>query len=240
MPRVPETLRDALAPITIISGHYGSGKTNLTVNLALDLKESGVDVTVIDLDIVNPYFRASEQRAVFEEAGIDLVAPVFSEAGTGLDVPSLTGAIIPALERATGESLVLVDLGGDDAGAASIGRFSKVVADADHTMLYVLNRHRNLMLDPADAIENLREIEAVTRLRATALVDNSHLKQETDLAAVMDEEHYAQAVSEMAGIPLVAKTVPETLEGVSDNQFVNTEFASMVYPVRLYVKNPWE
>lgn len=240
MPRVPASLKDALAPITIVSGHYGSGKTNFSVNLAMDMKAMGFDVTLIDLDIVNPYFRASEQRAVLEEAGVGLVAPVFSEAGTSLDVPSLTGAIAPALEGATAGHLVIVDLGGDDVGAGSLGRFSQIVSDREHCMLYVLNRHRNLMVDPREAVENMREIETATRLQVTALVDNAHLKDLTDIAALADEDGYARQVSEACGAPLVAKTVPESLVDAAGNRFVNTEFASMVYPVRLYVKNPWE
>ena len=114
MSRMPASLESALAPITIVAGHYGAGKTNFSVNLALDLVEAGREVTLVDLDIVNPYFRASEQRALLESAGAHLVAPVFSEAGTSLDVPSLTGAIMPTLEDASEEHPVIVDLGGDD------------------------------------------------------------------------------------------------------------------------------
>lgn len=240
MSRVPDTLREALAPITIISGHYGSGKTNFSINLALDLQASGIDVTLIDLDIVNPYFRASEHRIMLEAAGVKLVAPVFSEAGTSLDVPSLTGAIIPALEGATEQAMVIVDLGGDDVGAGSLGRFSPVIGERDYAMLYVLNRHRNLMVDTKDAIENMHEIEVATHLKVTALVDNAHLKELTDMEAVADEEHYAEGMSRLAIAPLVAKTVPEMLAEVAEHQFVNSEFASMVYPIRIYVKNPWE
>ena len=171
---LPSALEAALAPITIIAGHYGAGKTNLSVNLALDLVRDRRAVTLVDLDIVNPYFRASEQRGLLEQAGVHLVAPVFSEAGTSLDVPSLTGAIMPALEDADDEHLVIVDLGGDDAGATALGRFSRVVQAHSHAMLYVLNRHRNLMADPCllytSVIESRRAFAACTSARFSALV----------------------------------------------------------------------
>ena len=237
---LPSTLEAALAPITIIAGHYGAGKTNLSVNLALDLVRDRRAVTLVDLDIVNPYFRASEQRNLLEQAGVHLVAPVFSEAGTSLDVPSLTGAIMPALEDATDAHLVIVDLGGDDVGATALGRFLQVVQAHSHAMLYVLNRHRNLMTDPAEAVQNLREIEAATHLHATGLVDNAHLKDETDETALRDDDGYAETVSELSGLPLVAKTVPEGLIGDTEQIFTGTKYASLVYPVRLHVKNPWE
>lgn len=240
MDRLPASLEAALAPITIVAGHYGSGKTNLSVNLAIDLAQDGRAVTLVDLDIVNPYFRASEQRALLEHTGVRLVAPVFSEAGTGLDVPSLTGAIAPSFEQADDAHRVIVDLGGDDVGATALGRFSKMVAARPYAMLYVLNRHRNLMADSAEALGNLREIEAATRLQATGLVDNAHLKAETDADALRDEDGYAEAVSALCGLPLVAKTVPEALAGDAQTLFTGTKYAPLVYPVRLYVKNPWE
>ena len=230
---IPRALIGALAPITIVSGHYGAGKTNFSINLALDMAESGKDVALVDLDIVNPYFRASEQRRVLEAASIELVAPVFSEAGTSLDVPSLTGRIMPVLEDASKDLLVIVDLGGDDVGAAALGRFSKLIAARSYALLYILNRHRNLMADPADAVENLREIESATHLQATALVDNAHMKYETDAASLADPQGYAAAVCELTNLPLVAKTAPFSLRESAGE-------AELVYSVGLYIKNPWE
>ena len=147
---------------------------------------------------------------------------------------------MPALEDATDAHLVIVDLGGDDVGATALGRFSQVVQAHSHAMLYVLNRHRNLMTDPAEAVQNLREIEAATHLHATGLVDNAHLKDETDETALRDDDGYAETVSELSGLPLVAKTVPEGLIGDTEQIFTGTKYASLVYPVRLHVKNPWE
>jgi Mrp family chromosome partitioning ATPase len=56
--------------ITIVTGHYGSGKTNLSVNLAINAAKEGKNVTIVDLDIVNPYFRTADFKQLFEENGI--------------------------------------------------------------------------------------------------------------------------------------------------------------------------
>ena len=96
------------------------------------------------------------------------------------------------------------------------------------------------MADPAEAVQNLREIEAATHLHATGLVDNAHLKNETDEVALRDDDGYAEAVSRLSGLSLVAKTVPEGLVGDAGKIFTDTKYAPLVYPVRLYVKNPWE
>ena len=222
---------NALRPVTVVVGHYGTGKTNFCVNLALDLSSAGHAVTVVDLDIVNPYFRASEQRDVLEKGGVNLIAPVFAEAGTSLDVPSLTGRIAPAIHRAGSNEFVIIDAGGDDVGATALGRYARDIEDHDYAMLYIANRFRNLVQDPHDALENLREIEEASHLRATAIVNNSHLHDETDEGAIVHGEEYACDLSFLAGIPLVCTNVPA---GLSDSS------ADDAYPVERHVKAPWD
>lgn len=222
---------EALRPVTVVVGHYGAGKTNFSVNLAVDLADDGADVTLIDLDIVNPYFRATEQRTLLEEHGISLVAPVFSEAGTSLDVPSLTGRITPTITDARDGAYVIIDAGGDDVGATALGRFARNVASREYAMFYVANRFRNLVQDPADALENLREIEFACHLQATAIVNNSHLKDATTADTVQQGLSYAPEVAKLAGLPLVCTTVSEAV-AVGD--------ADYCYAVKTYVKNPWE
>jgi len=238
--RIPPRLAQALRPITLVVGHYGVGKTNFSVNLAIDLVAAGNQVTLVDLDIVNPYFRASEQRRLLEEHGVELIAPVFAEVGTSLDVPSLTGKITPALELAKPGRYVIVDVGGDDAGSVAVGRYARTIAQTDYAMLGVLNRFRNLVQEPADAVENLREIEAACRLRATALVSNAHLKASTDVQTIGQGAEHAQQVATACELPIVAITVPvhlAGLEGSSIDTFVEND---AIYPVKMYVRTPWE
>ena len=218
-------------PLTVIVGHYGSGKTNLVMNLALDVSRAGRKVTVIDMDIVNPYFRVSEQRATLEAAGVELVAPVFSEAGTSLDVPSLTGRVRPAIEEASDEHAVIIDVGGDDAGSVALGRYAKAIEAHGYSMYYVANRYRNLVQDFDDALENMAEIEAASRLRLTGIVNNSHLQDATDGAVVEKGFEYVTQLARLSGLRVICTTVPEEIEGLPLDK---------LYPVERYVKAPWE
>ena len=118
------------APVVVVCGHYGVGKTNFALNLAHDARAAGCAVTLVDLDVVNPYFRSSDYAKELAACGVRVIAPVFAALGTSLDVPSLTGAIVPAIEEAqqairTDASaefpsrMVIIDAGGDDAGASA-------------------------------------------------------------------------------------------------------------------------
>ena len=230
--RIPNGLLEALKPVTLVVGHYGVGKTNFSVNLAIDLVGQGYEVTLIDLDIVNPYFRASEQRKLLEEHGIDLVAPVFAESGSSLDFPSLTGRIAPAIETAGGNRRVIIDVGGDDAGSVAVGRYARFIEAGDYAMICVLNRYRDLVQAPEDAVENLREIEVASRLKATALVSNAHLKAETTREVVENGVVYAREVADACDLPLVAACVPPCLTKIS--------YDVDLYSLKMYVRSPWE
>lgn len=237
---IPKALANALKPVTIVAGHYGVGKTNFSLNLAIDLADAGNEVRLVDLDIVNPYFRASEEREVLEKHGIDLVAPVFSERGTSLDVPSITGRVQPALDIAHEGSYTIVDVGGDDAGAFALGRFARIVKTQPYAFLLVANAYRNLVRDPDDAVENLREIELASSLQATAVVSNAHLKDSTTWETIREGYAYANDVSAKANLPLVGVTVPESLVcafNATDSEIIPAE---MLYSVTMYVMTPWE
>jgi len=183
------------------------------------------------MDIVNPYFRVSEQRRALEEAGVELVAPVFSEAGTSLDVPSLTGRILPAIEDASDDHIVIIDVGGDDAGSVALGRYARAIETHGYDMYYVANRYRNLVQDIDDALLNMAEIEAASRLRLTGIVNNSHLQDSTDAQVVQDGLVYASELSRRSGLRVICTTVPSEIEEL---------MLDKLYPVERYVKAPWE
>ena len=121
--------------ITILCGHYGTGKTNVAVNLALAMAKTSEKVTVADLDIVNPYFRTLDSAADFDAAGIRLICSRF--ANSNVDIPSLP----PDLYAITDDHShrVVVDVGGDDSGAMVLG-----------LILGLANLARRIFLDTHD------------------------------------------------------------------------------------------
>ena len=232
-----------LAPVTVVTGHYGVGKTNFALNLALDAAAAGYRVTLADMDVVNPYFRSNEYRDLLEGAGVRLIAPVFGRAGTSLDVPSVTGELAVAAEDAyrdeTGCTVVIVDAGGDDVGATALARFAPALAAGPYAMLYVVNAFRNLTQTPADAVAVLREIEAKSHLVATAVVGNSHLQGETTLGHIAESVPYTQEVASMAALPVACITAPiQAIQRENTGSTTPTDIPNG-YAVKVYVKPPW-
>lgn len=214
--------------INIITGHYGCGKTNFAVNLAIRLSDESKKVSVVDLDIVNPYFRSADFKELFNRNNIQLAASVY--ANTNLDIPAITFDI----ERlAREDGYLIIDVGGDEAGAVALGRYReifKTLGDDNIQMLYVINSYRYLLKDPKDCVSLMREIESVSRLKCTALVNNSNLGTETTLKTVSDSLDYADKVSKLTGLSIKFTCVPE-----GKTLGINGEF-----PVKRYVKALWE
>ncbi|MGI6045440.1 MAG: ParA family protein [Eggerthellaceae bacterium] len=236
-----------LQPVTVVVGHYGVGKTNFTLNLAREAKAHGQNPTVIDLDVVNPYFRSSEYRGFLEEAGIKLIAPVFADRGTSLDVPSLSGAIGPAIrtayENARDEGIpetIIIDAGGDDVGASALGRYAHDLTEGKFDCWYVVNQYRNLTQDAQSALEIMREVEASARVSVTGIVNNSHLRNETTTDTIEEAYSFGVEVAKLASLPLVCTTVSQEL-GEEALARLSAKFgAKNFFPVEILVRNPWE
>ena len=190
--------------ITILSGHYGSGKTNIAVNIALDLKTRHERVAVADIDIVNPYFRTKDSEELFREKGIRLICS--SYANTNVDIPALPQDIYAITDDR--DLYCVLDVGGDERGALALGRIAPKIAEENaYEMLYVLNTFRPLTRAVESAIEVMREIEYACKLKFTAVVNNSNLGAESTDEDIIKTIPLAKEVAERAGIPMIYTTV---------------------------------
>jgi len=194
--------------ITLIAGHYGSGKTNIAVNMALELKKERERVAIADLDIVNPYFRTKDSEKELTEAGIRLIVSEY--ANTNLDIPALPQDMYALVDDRglTG----IVDVGGDDQGAVALGRLSPAIAEEnDYDMLLVINCYRPLTKDAASTVEVMREIEAAASLPFTGIINDSNLGAATTAEDVLASLPYAEEVSRLTGLPVVMTCAEESL-----------------------------
>ena len=194
--------------LTLLCGHYGSGKTNVAVSLAFHLQELKGNVVVADLDIVNPYFRTKDSLEDFKERGIELICSEY--ANTNVDIPAL-----PAnMYRLTADKDItaVIDVGGDDRGAYALGRLVPEIKQEDNfEMLMVINGYRPLTPDAESTIEVMREIESACGLKFTGLVNNSNIGEETTAQTVLDSIDYALQVSKLSKLPIVMTSVKAEL-----------------------------
>lgn len=217
--------------ISVIVGHYGSGKTNLAVDLAVKSAASGAKTNIVDLDIVNPYFRTADFKNMFEQKGISMTSSVY--AVSNLDIPAITFDLNAV---ASENQKVIIDVGGDDAGAVALGQYKSVFEryKDEIEVLFVINKYRAMTETPQQALEVLKEIEAISRLKATAVVNNSNLGAETDAQTVLNSLDYAEKTAKLCGLELKYTAYPDWIDPKAFPK--NEKFMS----VKRYVKASWE
>lgn len=216
--------------ITLFAGHYGSGKTNISVNYALWLKKENEKVVIADLDIVNPYFRSKDSEKYLEERGIHLISSEY--ANSNVDVPAMPSEAYAIIDNK--QTVAVIDVGGDDRGALAMGRYAPAILEEnDYEMLFVINKYRPLTPDCASTLAVMHEIETACSMKFTGIVNNSNLGDETDEETVLKSAAYADEISKVSGLPIRMTTVKEDLYDTLKDKVVNCT------PIKLYVRQSW-
>ena len=185
--------------LVIIVGNYGSGKTEVSVNLALRLAAGGKKVIIADLDIVNPYFRSREAGALMEANGIEVVIPPGEQQYADLPI------VVPRIKTMLGptdEDFSIFDVGGDDVGAKMLSSFHQALAGRPYSLLQVINSRRPFTDTVEGCVKMMRMIEEASRLKVSGLIVNSHLVDQTTVDIIVEGYELAAKVSEASGVPV--------------------------------------
>jgi len=203
--------------IRIVTGHYGSGKTEFSVNYAIKLAQAGKKVAIADMDIVNPYFRSREKKTEMEKLGIRVVAPLGGYANA--DIPALPPEIYTLFQDNSYD--VVLDAGGDPIGAKVLGRYFNYLKDGNYDMMVVVNANRLETQDAEASVAYIDAIERAARVPATGLINNTHMLRDTTLDDVLRGQEVVEEVSRVKNIPVkyisaiekIAAQIPEGLQG---------------------------
>ena len=185
--------------VNIFMGHYGSGKTFVSVNYAIALKKASKNVNIFDMDIVNPYFRTIDAKNLLSKHGINLTVSDFAQ--TNVDLP----AVNPGAYKMTDDysSYAVVDVGGDDRGALALGRFSKrLLEENNYEVFWVINPFRPETSTIDGALELKKEIEKVALLKFTGIINNANLGLETKKEDIYSGYKFCSELSKITGIPI--------------------------------------
>ncbi|WP_326908769.1 ATP-binding protein [Sedimentibacter sp. MB31-C6] len=217
--------------LVIVTGHYGSGKTEFSVNYAIKMKEKCEKVSIADLDIVNPYFRTREKRKFLEELGIDVSDS--SIRNTTLDLPALPAEIMGIIQNQNVKAVL--DVGGDPVGARVLARFSTLILNTEFDLFYVINAYRPETNSKEKVIKYLRDIEKTSGLKVTGLINNTHLLKETKVHDVEFGHELTKEVSWETDIPIRYEVAIQNV--VQD--IVNPEIKDKLFPINLYMREEW-
>jgi len=227
-----DSFLSGLRRVSIICGGYGSGKTEVAVNLAVRLVEAGRVVSIADLDIVNLYFRSREVRQQMRSYGISVLIP--GENLVNADLPIVLPEIRGALEESPGH--VILDLGGDPVGARVMRSLSGALKPSDYTGFIVLNSRRPRTGTVDGARQMVDEIENTSGIAVTDIIANSHLIEETDASVIDEGIRLAEEVGRASSRRVALVTVERRMLSRFDAKACR-------YPVlvldRLLLK-PWE
>jgi hypothetical protein len=197
-----------LEGLVVIVGSYGSGKSEVAVNLALHHREAGLAVRLADLDLVNPYFRSREAAGVLAGRGVEVVLPPADLQRSELPVLS---PMVAGLLRRPAEGLTLLDVGGDGVGARVLAALQTAFAGRPYRMLLVVNPLRPATATLGGCLKIRAEIEAAAGLKVTGLIGNANLIEETTAELIRSGLGFMQDLSRASGLPLVCITAPEDL-----------------------------
>ena len=207
----------------VIAGHYGSGKTELAVSLAMELAQNQARqyprLAIVDLDVANPYFRSRERMDVLEAHGVSVYGDTFHSTGATAELPALTAALRAPLEDEGCQTII--DLGGNDAGARVLRQFGKYFEGNEHELWAVVNFRRYETLTVETAREHVESIQNELHMPVTGLVNNTHLLRETTPEILREGYGKAKVLSEEMGIPLLFTCYPagiiqpEELDGIA-------------------------
>ena len=216
--------------IYIFTGHFGSGKTEIAINYARFLKKQHEKVAIVDLDIVNPYFRTKDLKEDIEKDGIKVVASAY--ANTNIDLPSLPAEIFGLFQDK--QYHVVLDVGGDDRGATALGRYKKYLPLERYQMFFVINTKRPLSSTTEDIIEIMYEVQTSARLQVTGLINNTNLANDTTVDMLLKGQEMIQEVSKHTNVPIAYITgKQEVIDKLPEN------LHKKAFPIQICLKVPW-
>jgi hypothetical protein len=221
-----------LTGVVIIVGNYGSGKTEVSINLAVHRKRDGVDVRIADLDLVNPYFRTREARGPLADLGIEVVLP--PEQYLQADLPILSPMVAGMIRQPS--ELTLLDVGGNDVGAKILAALEDEFKDKSLSVLQVVNPLRPFTETIEGCLKIRAEIERASRLTVNGFIGNANLIDETTPDHIYNGYEFVQTLAEQSGLPLEFITIARGLLPLIDIR----RFLCPVLPIERQLVPPWQ
>jgi len=219
--------------LTIIVGHYGSGKTEFAVNYAMYMQQKGESVAIADLDIVNPYFRTREIAEELNKKGIRVIASSLNtKDSNSIDLPSVSAEFNTLFQ--TDKYFGIIDVGGNPVGATALGRFSDSIKKIDYKMYMVVNANRPETNSVETVVNFIEGIELKSKLKINGLINNTHLVRETSEEDILLGDKLIREVSEYTSLPVVYTSYIADMVNMDKYDLAGERF-----PMKLLMRPEW-
>lgn len=217
--------------VRLFIGHYGSGKSEVSINYVTKLRELvDGEVAIADLDVVNVYFRSREKKDMMNQLGI---TPIDSSIQTTtLDVPAVSAEVMRPLHD--NKVNYVVDVGGDNVGARVVGRFSGHFKESDYDMFCVVNANREKTQTAQEVLGYIDSMEAASKLKVTGLINNTHLLRETTIEDVLKGQEIVREVAKIKNLPIKYVCCLENLV-----EHLPSDLEGDILPIKLYLREEW-
>lgn len=217
--------------IHIFSGHFGSGKTEVALNFALQEKRKGEDVIIVDLDIVNPYFRTNDARIILMKNGIKVIANDY--ASSNVDMPTMPLDILSVFN--SDNAIIIFDVGGDDDGALALGQYKQYFDKYGYDMHFVVNTKRPLTRTKNELTEIAQRIESASRLKFTDIYNNTNLSDKTDENTLFSDYDELKKLSKEMGISITKNCgIDKALSNIP------LDLKDTAFHMEICILKPWE
>lgn len=217
--------------LKIIIGAYGSGKSEVSVNLALNMRKDFTDrkVLLADLDIVNPFYRSSDAAKVLEDNDIRLISPMY--ANSNVDAPVLSGEVYVIFDN--DEYMGVFDIGGEDMGATILGSMKTRLDNTDAELIMAVNTRRPFTSTADEIIIMASELQEASKMKITGFINNTNILEQTTASDILEGEKILLEVQEKTGIPVVMTTV---MDGVLTDDEIKRLHTPEVMKMRRTIK----
>lgn len=215
-----------MAKVVIFAGGFGSGKSEIVLNYAMQKIEESKNLILADLDLVNPYIASRDLRNVLGEKGIRVVAPG-GELSFG-DVPSIPAEMIGLLQE---EKDMVIDVAGDEVGSLVLGYLSKYIQKRDYEFYLVLNPYRPFAQDLESVLELKQLLEGAAHLAFTGIVSNPNLLGETTLETIRAGHEKNMSYAQSIKLPISYLAVETRFYDA-----LSTDYGEKLQPIQLYLK----
>ena len=216
--------------IRIVTGHYGSGKTEFSLNYVTKLAKANKKAMLVDLDVVNLYFRSREKAVMLNDMGIKLIGGSIN--ASAVDIPSISGEIVTAFQDESYDAVL--DIGGNPAGARTLGRYVEYLTEGNYDMFFVLNANRPETQTVDKAIEYMKKIEDTARAKVTGIVNNTHMLKSTSIDDVLKGYQLAMKVAVETGLALRYNVLLKDLVSKLPQDLVGD-----IFPIELIMREEW-